>query len=45
MKKNWVYWIGYIIGFIGEALVFGLIFFITCEFITWLIELTLKFIM
>lgn len=45
MKKNWKYELGWIIGFVFEGLVFGLVFFITCEFIAWLIDLALKFIM
>lgn len=45
MKKNWKYWLGYIIGFIGEGLLFGLVFFITCAILEALINLTLKFIM
>ena len=45
MKKNWKYWLGYIIGFIGEGILFGCIFFITCAILEALINLALKFIM
>ena len=45
MRKDWKYWIGWVLGFIGEGLLFGLLFFIKCAIIEAVINLALKFIM
>ena len=44
-KKSFVYYVSFLLGFIGEAILFGCIFFITCAILEALINLALKFIM